>query len=294
GRCHAVVNDLELADFEEITGHRSPPHGLERPIAERPALKIGLKAPPQFRESLGLEQQEQDDEDADRSDLYAKQSRAEPPRPRQKFKYGIDAVGQQSYERGAHHRAEDRAHSADDDHRNIDDRQIQRERFHRHDVAVIRHQAARYRSQRRTQHERKQLIASKIDAEGFGRNVAITDGHPRPARARAHPVHAGNRDEGQENEKEVVPGDIASQYKRADRRVWNREAGAGTAREIRLIGGRQKNDRIVHRKRADREIDAAEPQRRQTDDETHDRSANRRRRKNHDERSFQMDGQKSR
>src|SRR5215831_16595845 len=73
GRCHSVIDDLQLADLKEVIGHRSPPHGLKWPIPKRPALKIGLDAPPQFREPLRLEQQEQNDKDADRSDLYPKQ-----------------------------------------------------------------------------------------------------------------------------------------------------------------------------------------------------------------------------
>ena len=55
-RRDAVIDNFELTDFKEIVSHRSAPHGIEWPIAEGPAIEIGLDAPPDFGEPFRFEQ----------------------------------------------------------------------------------------------------------------------------------------------------------------------------------------------------------------------------------------------
>src|SRR5271165_6170275 len=71
------------ADGLRASSWASAPHRLERPIAERPAVEIGLDTAPDLREPLRLEQKEQDDAGADGAHLHAEQHRSEAPGARE-------------------------------------------------------------------------------------------------------------------------------------------------------------------------------------------------------------------
>ena len=109
-------------------------------------------------------------------------------RARQRQQAGLDDVGKQRDEDGAEQRAEQRAHAADDHHRDVLDGEEQRERLDRDEAAVVGEQRARHRGDRRADDEGEQLVAGDVDAERLGDGLVRADRAPGAPGARAQQV----------------------------------------------------------------------------------------------------------
>src|SRR6266508_5846436 len=103
---------------------RSPSNAVERPVTERPAIEIGFDAVPNFGEAFRLEEKEEDNTNPDGADLHTEYCRPEPPVPGHVGEQIVDAVGKKRDENRAQQASQNRPHSADDDHCDVDDREI--------------------------------------------------------------------------------------------------------------------------------------------------------------------------
>ena len=193
----AVIDHLELVDGEQRHGaiaHLRAPR--DRPMLERPQQKVGLDAAPDADEAERLEQQEQDHHDAEGGVVDGEQHRRHSVcASGSDSSARLDHIGKQRDEDGAEQRAEQRAHAADDDHRDILDGEEQRERLDRDEAAVIGEQRAGDRGDRRRDHEGEQLVGRDIDAERFGHGLVRADRAPGAAGAAAQQVDADQQRE---------------------------------------------------------------------------------------------------
>ena len=81
-------------------------------------------------------------------------------------------IGKNGHEGGAKQGAKQRAHTADNDHRDVLDRQEQIEGFDRYKTAIIGEQAARDRGHAGRDNEGEQLVAGNADTESFCHRLA--------------------------------------------------------------------------------------------------------------------------
>ena len=89
-----------------------------------------------------LEYQEQDHDDAERGVIDGEDVACEFLHIGQQLDQAFDNIGKNGHEDGAEQGAKQRAHTADDDHRDVLDRQEQIEGFDRYETTIVGEQAA--------------------------------------------------------------------------------------------------------------------------------------------------------
>ena len=135
----AVIDHFELLDVEE---RRSSARSRGRAVPERPQQEVTLHAPPDADEPERLEHQEQDHDQPESGVIHRKQQAGIALRARQREQADFDDIGKEGDEDRPEQRAEQRAHAADDHHREILDGEEERERLDGNEAAVIGEQRA--------------------------------------------------------------------------------------------------------------------------------------------------------
>src|SRR6266581_5561752 len=114
-------------------------------------------------------------------------------RARQRQEAELDDVGKNGDEGCSEQRAQERAHPANDDHREVLDGEEEGEGLHGYEAAVIREQRAGESRDRRADHEGEKLVAGDADAESLGDRLLRPNGAPSPTSARTQQVYADEK-----------------------------------------------------------------------------------------------------
>src|SRR5918992_3251361 len=215
-------------------------------VGERPCLEVGLQTEPHGGQPTRLEHQEQDDQQAE-DGLVEGEHRDEAVvgrrggHARDRVRVVLDHGREAAEEQRAEHGAEDRPDAADDDDRDVLDREEQRPLV-RGDVLLVgaveraaeRREAARYR-------EGGDLVAAELDTDDLGRDVAVADRLDRPARPRADDVLGEQRAQADEPPHQPEPPLVADvlvaedrdrvEVERAERRLGGDRRARVAARE---------------------------------------------------------------
>ncbi len=188
----------------------------------------------------------------------------------------LEDEGRELAERAGDDRAPERVDAADQRRREQRERVLRRE-AERGRLAELRcEQAAGDAGRERREREGPELVADDVHARREGRRLALADRRPRAARLRRE-VHGDQQEhERADDDRVAVVGGVAArdagsadglQARQVDRR---RVAGEAVA-AVREVDRRQDDVHGAGRHQRDqREVEAAQPQRRQPDQHAHD------------------------
>src|SRR3989475_9878733 len=162
-------------------------------VREWPGPKVAADVPPEPVQSLGLDDQEKDDEGAEQHEAEIGNQVEHGLRREEDPAEGLQGVadddGQQGDEDGAEDRAQHRAEAADDDHGQVVDRHADLELLVVRDAEEVRVQHAGDPGVERRDRERQELVAEDVDADDLGRDVLVAYRDERAAHPRTHQVH---------------------------------------------------------------------------------------------------------
>src|SRR5215510_2428688 len=177
-------------------------------VGERPDPEIASDIPPQTIQPLGLHDQEEDDESAEQHEAEVGDEVQHGLLREEDAAEGLHGVAdddrEQGDEDGAEDRAEHGAEPADDDHRQVVDRDADLELLVVRDTEEVRVQHAGDSGIERRDGEGQELVAKDVDADDLGGDVLVAygdEGAPDPG---PHEVHHPDDGQDDEHQQEVV------------------------------------------------------------------------------------------
>src|SRR6266850_6592172 len=168
----------------------------EGSIRVRPQLPVAAEAHPDAREPQGLIHQEEDHGEAEH-DVPHGGDEAEGLRvnPGERGGGELQHLGQERHEDRPEDGADNAAHAADDDHRQVVDGHEQGEGVGEEDARVMRHEPPRHARVERADDEGEELVAQQAHAHHASRHVAVAHRDEGPAHPGAEEV-LGEEDRG--------------------------------------------------------------------------------------------------
>src|SRR6185503_15147259 len=136
----------------------------------------------------------------------------------------------------------------------------------RYEAAVIGEEAAGDRRHARRDNESEQLVSRNVDAERLRNRLARmngAEGAPGPA---AQQIDADEQADGRSRQQHEIPETATAQLEPGKARRLDKDAGRKAA--LGLVFAAEIDDNEMQRQCTDREIEPAQPQRRQAEHET--------------------------
>ncbi len=120
-------------------------------------------------------------------------------------------LGHQGHEDRAEDGADQAAQPADDDHRQVEDRQLQAEVLGRHGAVEITQQRTGHPGVERADRERGQLVVQQVDAQHLGGDVLVADRDEGPADPGAEQVARRHQQQRRHRHDQVVHARVVQQ-----------------------------------------------------------------------------------
>src|SRR5512140_1913860 len=204
-----------------------PSFPLSFSVGKRVQLPVRLDHIPAVRQSVGLEDEEQDDDPAE-DPLLQRDGRSRDPgevRP-EMGRHHREQLRQQDHEDRAEDRSDDAPQPPDDDHREVDDRYADAELLGGDVTQRMPVEGARHPGVERRHGEGEDPVPEDVDPHDLRRNVVVPHRHEGASCPGPHQVGREQDHRSRDDQYDVVVRSVGIEDKPADGRPRNHDAVA--------------------------------------------------------------------